>query len=119
MSLQHPTVEPKMLACRHTEAGVELDLHIPTDLAPLPGHFPGLPIVPGVCLLDWVVRYSSRHLQLLPEGAAQIQIKFRRVMQPACDVTLALRPLPGGRVQFDYRHLDTVYASGTVSPGGA
>ena len=119
MPLQPPTVEPQMLACRPTKAGVELDLHVPPALAPFAGHFPGLPIVPGVCLLDWVVRFSSRHLQLLPEGAAQVQIKFRRVMRPACDVTLVLRRLPGGRVQFDYRHLDTLYASGTISPGGA
>jgi 3-hydroxymyristoyl/3-hydroxydecanoyl-(acyl carrier protein) dehydratase len=112
-------IEPQMLACRQTVDGVELDLHIDADLAALAGHFPGLPIVPGVCLLDWVVRFSVRHLALLQDGAAQFQIKFRRVLQPDRDVTLRLRRLSGGRVQFDYRHLETVYASGTVSAGGA
>jgi 3-hydroxymyristoyl/3-hydroxydecanoyl-(acyl carrier protein) dehydratase len=112
-------IEPQMLACRLTVDGVELDLHIDADLAALAGHFPGLPIVPGVCLLDWVVRFSVRHLALLQDGAVQFQIKFRRVLQPDRDVTLRLRRLSGGRVQFDYRHLETVYASGTVSAGGA
>jgi 3-hydroxymyristoyl/3-hydroxydecanoyl-(acyl carrier protein) dehydratase len=112
-------IEPQMLAYRQTVDGVELDLHIDADLAALAGHFPGLPIVPGVCLLDWVVRFSVRHLALLQDGAVQFQIKFRRVLQPDRDVTLRLRRLSGGRVQFDYRHLETVYASGTVSAGGA
>ena len=112
-------IEPQLLACRQTSDGVELDLHIDADLAALAGHFPGLPIVPGVCLLDWVVRFSVRHLALLQDGAVQFQIKFRSVLQPDRDVTLRLRRLSGGRVQFDYRHLETVYASGTVSAGGA
>jgi hypothetical protein len=34
-------------------------------------------------------------------------------------VTLVLRRLSGGRVQFEYRHLDTVYASGTIAGGSA
>jgi hypothetical protein len=40
-------------------------------------------------------------------------------LEPDRDVTLRLRRLSGGRVQFDYRHLETVYSSGTVSAGGA
>ena len=114
-----PKVEPRVLACRQTAEGVELDLHIDADLAPLAGHFPNLPVVPGVCLVDWVVRFSARHLDLLPDGAAKIQTKFRRLLQPEADVTLVLRRLSGGRVQFEYRHLDTIYASGTIAGGGA
>lgn len=108
-------IEPPVLACRQTSDGVELDLRIDSDLAPLAGHFPGLPIVPGVCLLDWVVNFSVRHLALLQDGATQFQIKFRNVLQPDREVTLRLHRLSGGRVQFDYRHLETVYASGTIS----
>ena len=119
MPADQPKLEPIMLACRQTVDGVELDLRIDADLAPLAGHFPGLPIVPGVCLLDWVVRFSVRHLALPQDGAVQFQVKFRNVMPPDREVTLRLRRLSGGRVQFDYRHLDTVYASGTVSAGGA
>lgn len=113
-----PNGTPQTLTCRQTADGVDLDLRIKSDLAPLAGHFPGLPIVPGVCLLDWVVQFSARHLDLLQDGAARFQIKFRRVLQPECDVTLTLRRLPGGRVQFAYRRLETIYASGTVSADG-
>jgi|SRR5438105_154819 3-hydroxymyristoyl/3-hydroxydecanoyl-(acyl carrier protein) dehydratase len=118
MPFDRAKIDPQVLACRQTTDGVELDLRIDADLAPLAGHFPDLPIVPGVCLLDWVVSFSARYLALLQDGAGQIQIKFRRILQPDADVTLTLRRLSGGRVQFDYRRLDTIYASGTVSAGG-
>ena len=118
MASESSNATPQTLICRQTADGVELDLRIKADLAPLVGHFPDLPIVPGVCLLDWAVQFSVRHLGLLQDGAAQFQIKFRRVLQPECDVTLTLRRLSDRRVQFAYRRLDTVYASGTVSADG-
>lgn len=119
MSIDRPDVEPRVIACRETESGVEIDLRIDADLPVLTGHFPGMPIVPGVCLLDWVVQLSARHLALLPDGARQFQIKFRRVMQPGEIVTLSLRRLSGARVQFDFKRHDTIYASGTASAGSA
>jgi 3-hydroxymyristoyl/3-hydroxydecanoyl-(acyl carrier protein) dehydratase len=118
MPSEGPNTTPQTLACRETADGVELDLRIKADLAPLAGHFPDLPIVPGVCLLDWAVQFSVRHLDILQAGVAQFQIKFRRVLQPECDVTLTLRRLSADRVQFAYRRLDTIYASGTVSADG-
>lgn len=113
------SLDPPVLACRQTTDGVELDLHIVPSLPQLAGHFPGLPIVPGVCLLDWVVRFSAQHLALLRDGAPRFQIKFRRVLQPECRVRLTLKRLSAGRVQFEYRRDETVYASGTVSPEAA
>lgn len=110
-------LEPVVLASRSTADGTELQLRIDADLAALAGHFPGLPIVPGVCLLDWVVRFSARHLALLEDGAPQFQIKFRHVLQPGREVMLSLRRLSGGRVQFSYAAGETIYASGIASPG--
>ena len=118
MSSERP-IEPQVLACRRMAEGVELDLRIAADLAALEGHFPEQPIVPGVCLLDWAVRYAILHLDRLETGATRFQVKFRRVILPGIDVTLGLRPASGGRVQFEYRRADVVYATGTVSPDGA
>lgn len=107
-------IEPLVLELRQTPDGVELDLRIAADLAPLRGHFPGLPIVPGVCLLDWAVRNAVRHLGRLEAGAPRLQVKFRQVLQPGTDVTLGLRSRPDGGVRFEYRRAAAIYATGTI-----
>jgi 3-hydroxymyristoyl/3-hydroxydecanoyl-(acyl carrier protein) dehydratase len=112
-------IEPDVVARRQIADGIELDLAITPDLAPLEGHFPDLPIVPGVCLIDWVVRHAVRELGLPEELVPRIQVKFRRVMQPTCTVTLSLRRLSKGRVQFEYRSGEQVYTSGTIAPAEA
>ena len=112
-------LEPEVVAARQTADGVQLELRITADLAPLAGHFPGLPIVPGVALVDWVVRFATRHVGFRDDGATHLQIKFRRVLQPDCDVTLTLHKVSDRRVRFEYRHLDTVYSSGSVTSGDA
>jgi 3-hydroxymyristoyl/3-hydroxydecanoyl-(acyl carrier protein) dehydratase len=108
-------LEPDVVAVRQTANGVALELRITADLAPLAGHFPGLPIVPGVALVDWVVRFAVRHVGFHDDGVARLQIKFRRVLQPDCDVTLTLHKVSDRRVRFEYRHLDTIYSSGTIA----
>ena len=112
-------IEPIELARRQTPDGVELDLRIPADLASLRGHFPGLPIVPGVSLLDWAVRNAVRHLGRLEEGTPRFQVKFRHVLQPGIDVTLVLRSRADGSVRFEYRRATEVYAAGTLHPADA
>jgi 3-hydroxymyristoyl/3-hydroxydecanoyl-(acyl carrier protein) dehydratase len=107
--------EPDVLTSRRITGGIELDLRITADLASLTGHFPGFPIVPGVALIGWVVRFATHHLGFIDDGATQLQVKFRRVLQPDDDVTLTLHRLSERRVRFEYRHLDTVHSSGTIS----
>jgi 3-hydroxymyristoyl/3-hydroxydecanoyl-(acyl carrier protein) dehydratase len=82
--------EPEIREVKRMEDGVELLLHIGDDLAQLEGHFPGLPIVPGVVQIDWAVKLAGRHLGLEIEVAQWFQIKFRRVMVPGAEVTLTL-----------------------------
>jgi 3-hydroxymyristoyl/3-hydroxydecanoyl-(acyl carrier protein) dehydratase len=114
-----PKLEPDVLTSRQTPEGVALELRITADLAPLAGHFPGLPIVPGVALVDWVIRFAARHAGFRDDGGTRLQIKFRRVLQPNCDVTLTLHKVSDRRIRFEYRHLDTIYSSGTVTSGDA
>jgi 3-hydroxymyristoyl/3-hydroxydecanoyl-(acyl carrier protein) dehydratase len=112
-------IEPLVLARRQNPEGIELDLRIVADLASLRGHFPGLPIVPGVCLLDWAVRNAVRHCGLLEAAAPRFQVKFRHVLQPGNEVTLLLRPRPDGGVRFEYRRAAAIYATGTILPAEA
>ncbi|WP_188263073.1 AMP-binding protein [Azospirillum tabaci] len=113
-----PTV-PDVCAVRPLADGVELDLFIPGDLAQLDGHFPGMPIVPGVAQIDWAVMFANTHLGLGIEAAQSLQVKFRRVTVPDTLVTLALRHAPARRrLTFEYRCGDETLSSGSIGVEG-
>jgi acyl-coenzyme A synthetase/AMP-(fatty) acid ligase len=92
---------------------IELDLFIAPDLPQLDGHFPDLPIVPGVALVDWAVRFAGRYLQIGDGVARALQVKFRRITAPDNLVTLILEHQPDRhRLAFTYRQGEQILASG-------
>ncbi|WP_207538030.1 hypothetical protein [Sabulicella rubraurantiaca] len=82
---------------------------IPADHPSLPGHFPGLPIVPGVLLLDEVMQAIARRDGTAP--TALLRAKFTAPVAPEEAVELELGP-PGARVSFTCRVGARVVARG-------
>ncbi len=86
-------------------------LRIPTDHPAFPGHFPGRPILPGVVLLDAVIRAMS------PDSPCEIaNAKFHATVAPGQSLTLEQEPLPDGAVRFTIRSATEPVASGLVRP---
>lgn len=85
---------------------------IPHDHPSLPGHFPGVPIVPGVVLLDHVIEaIEAQGLLLSPLRLPQV--KF---LQPLLPGETARIELDGAAPRWRFRVLrdDTLLASGEV-----
>lgn len=82
---------------------------VPADHPCLPGHFPGRPVVPGVVLLDHVMR-AARGAGL--EAARLPSAKFLRPVGPEEEVELTLRRTATGRLAF------TGHVAGTPAFGG-
>ena len=80
---------PEIVAERGDGARVELDLRVPDDLLCLAGHFPGMPIVPGVVQVDWSVRLARTKLALQGRFARAENLKFLSVVWPQERLTLA------------------------------
>jgi acyl-CoA synthetase (AMP-forming)/AMP-acid ligase II len=111
-----PPHEPEIRAVRRRADGADFDLFIPSDLAYVEGHFPNAPIVPGVALIHWAVKFAARHLDFPLETAQAFQVKFRRVTLPGIPVTLSLRRTSKpDRLIFEYTSATRVLSSGSVA----
>jgi 3-hydroxymyristoyl/3-hydroxydecanoyl-(acyl carrier protein) dehydratase len=72
-------------------AALVLDLHVPPDLAHFAGHFPGLPILPGVVQLDWAVRFAREHFAITGGASLLQDVKFLAIVRPDARLVLSLR----------------------------
>ena len=99
---QKPT-EPDVLETAQTDDQVTLKLSIREDLIYFVGHFPGMPILPGVTQLHWATSYASSIFGT-PETTSEIsQLKFRKPILPGHIVKLELRfDVSGQKVKFRY-----------------
>jgi len=86
---------------------------LPADHPVFAGHFPGRPIVPGVMLLDWVLREASQTLGCTPAQIRVREAKFFTPLAPAQRAELKLE-LSGARGTFDIRCGDAAIARGVL-----
>lgn len=80
-----------------------LELHVPAELAHFDGHFPGLPVLPGVVQVDWAVRFARERLALAGDFLRLENLKFLALVRPGSRLQLELRLEPdGGLLAFAY-----------------
>lgn len=107
--IRHPEILSKMIS----ENKVEMGLKIPKELAYFEGHFPELPVVPGVVQLHWAVEFAKEFFKLPGFVSEGNQIKFTNLMRPLDEPCLVLEHFPEKRrVMYSYKTHDKTYASG-------
>ena len=67
-----------------------LELIAPSDLFYFEGHFPGMPILPGVVQIHWVIAYGRQCFDLPPVFRGIRALKFRRIITPEKPFTMEL-----------------------------
>lgn len=113
-------VEPEIVAAREQPGGIDIDLVVPPEAYCLQGHFPSLPVVPGVAQIDWAVTFADRYLGTAIGGATDFRVKFRSVLRPAVQVTLSLRRVDASaadgrpRLTFEYRSPERLFSTGSI-----
>ncbi|WP_426399090.1 AMP-binding protein [Ralstonia sp. R-29] len=81
--------------------GDHYELRVSPDLVHFAGHFPGLPILPGVVLVDWAVRLAATRNRAVRAIASVDQLKFMAPVPPGAVVSLRLAHEPDRcRVRF-------------------
>jgi 3-hydroxyacyl-[acyl-carrier-protein] dehydratase len=90
-------------------------LTIPVDHPAFAGHFPGMPIVPGVVLLDEAMHAIADAVG--HEGAWQISsVKFLSPLGPGSRVVIEHEVQASGAIRFDIREGARHIVSGSITP---
>jgi uncharacterized membrane protein/3-hydroxymyristoyl/3-hydroxydecanoyl-(acyl carrier protein) dehydratase len=91
------------------------ELHVPHTLVHFAGHFPGLPILPGVVQVDWAVRLAAAKVPAASNVASIDRLKFLAPVPPGALLELILAHDPSRqRIQFTYRLGQRNCASGVI-----
>jgi 3-hydroxymyristoyl/3-hydroxydecanoyl-(acyl carrier protein) dehydratase len=91
-------------------------LSVPAEHPVFRGHFPGNPIVPGVMLLEWVMREVAQVLGLAPSALRLREAKFFTPLAPLQQAKLSFEPGPR-RCAFDIQCDATRIARGILEWG--
>ncbi|MDR2678973.1 MAG: AMP-binding protein [Zoogloeaceae bacterium] len=92
-----------------------LALTLPPGLLWFQGHFPDLPVLPGVVQLDWVAHFAALHFGCDPATSVfhMPSVKFQHLLRPGDMPELCLTLKPQTReLTFTYRLADKICARG-------
>ncbi len=111
---------PEVLAVqRRGECEVALELRVAPELAYFDGHFPGMPILPGVVQVDWAVRLAQQHLPVSGQFSTLEAVKFNMPVLPDTALTLVLQwDAERTRLTFSFTADARKCSSGRIVFGG-
>jgi 3-hydroxyacyl-[acyl-carrier-protein] dehydratase len=96
-----------------------ITLTIGAEHPALAGHFPGAPIVPGVLLLDEMLRAVEAQGGAAGAGWRIGTAKFLKPVRPGEMLTLQHEALPNGSVRFSVLRAGEPVAHGVLIPASA
>ncbi len=100
--------------------GLSCRVRVPYDLEIFDGHFPTIPILPGVVQVGWAVALARAHLQAAGRFMGVTATKFRRLVQPGMDLALTLEHRPeSAELRFEYLLGEALVSIGRVLFRGA
>lgn len=96
-----------------TEARAALD--VSAELAVFDGHFDGMPVLPGVAQLDWVIVFGRQCFDMPPHFVRAEVLKFHRPVLPPARLALELQwNVDAGRLGFTLTSAAGAHASGRI-----
>ncbi|MDR2787147.1 MAG: AMP-binding protein [Candidatus Accumulibacter sp.] len=96
---------------------VRLQLILPDGLAWFEGHFPGLPVLPGVVQIDWAAHFARFHFGVDVTRFDLAGLKFQNLIRPGDSPCLELHLKRGGEgMEFCYTLAGKICSRGAFVP---
>jgi acyl-CoA synthetase (AMP-forming)/AMP-acid ligase II/3-hydroxymyristoyl/3-hydroxydecanoyl-(acyl carrier protein) dehydratase len=112
-----PINKTLLLQClQNSDSLKQWRVHLPVDSGVFDGHFPDLPILPGVMQFDLAVRQCAAWYPLHTFRRID-KLKFQEPVIPNDTILLTLENLGNGQVQFTYTLDNTAQESRLLSSG--
>jgi 3-hydroxymyristoyl/3-hydroxydecanoyl-(acyl carrier protein) dehydratase len=109
------TTEPQLLAVQQLDNAVRIQLRVQPELSWFVGHFPGVPILPGVVQTTWAIDFGRRYLPVPAQFRYLSNMKFMRFILPDARLELRLQYLPAkSELHFEYHDGVATCASGRI-----
>jgi len=109
------TIDPIVVDCRLHASGAAVELVVPDDLRYFQGHFPDMPIVPGVVQIKWAITLARLYLRAGSAFRGMEALKFQQVMRAGARVTLDLEYAEAtGKLRFSFASERGRYSSGRL-----
>lgn len=106
--------EPEIRDWSATAERLEAKLVFPPEAEVFQGHFPGMPVLPGVAQLFFVRRYARKAFPDFPDAWDCHKLKFRRVVAPNEALTMKVTRKKPGSFFFELAVGEEVAASGSI-----
>jgi 3-hydroxymyristoyl/3-hydroxydecanoyl-(acyl carrier protein) dehydratase len=93
---------------------------VPRDLPVFSGHFPGLPVVPGIMQVGWAAELAREHALVTGRCTGMVTAKFRRLLLPGMQIDASLDGgSRSGQLQFRFQCGGEVVSIGRLQFGGS
>lgn len=113
------TLMPETLSSRAEGSSATYRLRVGPEIEHFRGHFPGLPLLPGVVQLEWAVCFGRRHFAGLEASKGIDNFKCQAIIFPGTELTLELERDARG-LRFRYFDGERIYSTGRILfEGGA
>lgn len=107
--------QPEVLNQQDIEGELYVELSVPPDLACFSGHFPTVPVLPGVVQVDWAMALGQALLDLPPRFAGMEVLKFQQLVRPGDRIDLTLRfDAERSKLYFTFRNGGSPCSSGRI-----